>query len=379
MYGSEDTRPDQNPIFWTQMALSARARRPDERHDWCFGTQKEVRTMPRYSYSSATTGSLRRAWELFQLARTLPHTTDRTVSYVRRVFEETKQRVYDATGVRLEQMKGLDIGPGQHLGCLRCFSLENDVTAIDTDVMPQGLDPKGWLEMFRSNTEMRVVKTLARRALGVDRRFRTALARTLGVQAFPPPRVLCMDATRMGFEDRAFDFVYSHSVFEHIDDPAAALSEVGRVLRPGGVAYISVHLFTSHSGAHDPKIFADGTPHAPFWPHLRPAHAHTVRPSTYLNRLSLAAWHELFERLMPGVTFRHVRDEDHVVEALETLRRLGELEGYTDDELLTVDLVAVWQKPRTIDVPASPKSGEYVSEAARHSAERVSFERAGSA
>jgi SAM-dependent methyltransferase len=309
--------------------------------------------MPRYSYSSATTGLLHRVKELFHLARTLPRTTRNTVSYVRRIFEETHRRVFEATGIKLEGKKGLDIGPGQQLGCLRCFSLANDVVAIDTDVIAHGFDPMGWLQMFRSNTEMRVVKTLARKVLGVDRRFRKTLARELGVESFPPEHVLCMNATQMDFEDHSFDFVYSHSVFEHIDDPAAALSEVRRVLRPGGVAYISVHLFTSHSGSHDPKIFADGTPHAPFWPHLRPELAHTIRPSTYLNRLSLDTWRELFERVMPGVMFTHVRDEDHVVEALETLRKLGELQGYSDDELLTVDLIAVWQKPAQSQVGVS--------------------------
>jgi SAM-dependent methyltransferase len=334
--------------------------------------QKPLRTgeitMARYSYSSATTGVLHRAAELFHLARTLPRTTNNTVRYVRRIFEETRSRVYDATGVKLEGKRGLDIGPGQQLGCLRCFSLSNDVVGIDTDVIPSGFDPMSWLRMFRSNTEMRVVKTLARKALGVDHRFRKALASELGVNSFPRERVLCMSATQMGFEDQTFDFAYSHSVFEHIDDPAAALSEVRRVLRPGGVAYVSVHLFTSHSGSHDPKIFADGTPHAPFWPHLRPALVHTVRPSTYLNRLSLDAWRELFDRVMPGAVLQHVSDEPHVVEALRTLRREGELAGYSDDELLTVDLIAVWQKPRAIAVPigAAPKAHSQVGGSGGH-------------
>src|SRR5262249_39739852 len=83
---------------------------------------------------------------------------------------------------------------------------------------------------------------------------------------------------------------------------------------------------------------------------------HTIRPSTYLNRLSLDAWRLLFQKVMPGVTFIHVRDHEHVVRALRALRDQGELAGYTDEELLTVDLIAIWQKPRTSDVRLTEES-----------------------
>lgn len=37
------------------------------------------------------------------------------------------------------------------------------------------------------------------------------------------------------FEDRSFDLVFSHQVLEHVRKPELALSEVARVLRPGGL------------------------------------------------------------------------------------------------------------------------------------------------
>jgi SAM-dependent methyltransferase len=45
------------------------------------------------------------------------------------------------------------------------------------------------------------------------------------------------------FADGSFDLVYSISVFSHLDEPAQDrwLGEVRRVLRPGGVALLSVH------------------------------------------------------------------------------------------------------------------------------------------
>jgi ubiquinone/menaquinone biosynthesis C-methylase UbiE len=46
-------------------------------------------------------------------------------------------------------------------------------------------------------------------------------------------------AERLPFPDGSFDLVTSQSVFRQLDDPVAAIREAARVLRPGGLAYIS--------------------------------------------------------------------------------------------------------------------------------------------
>lgn len=51
---------------------------------------------------------------------------------------------------------------------------------------------------------------------------------------------------RLPFDDRSFDIVVSHDVLEHVDDPAASLAEIARVLRPGGVAFLA---FPPYDGA----------------------------------------------------------------------------------------------------------------------------------
>jgi SAM-dependent methyltransferase len=43
------------------------------------------------------------------------------------------------------------------------------------------------------------------------------------------------DATRLGFADASFDLVVAQNVFHHIPDWRAAVREVARVLRPGGI------------------------------------------------------------------------------------------------------------------------------------------------
>jgi SAM-dependent methyltransferase len=47
-------------------------------------------------------------------------------------------------------------------------------------------------------------------------------------------------AYRVPFDSASFDFVFSCEVFEHVADYEAALSEIARVLKPGG---ISIHTF----------------------------------------------------------------------------------------------------------------------------------------
>jgi SAM-dependent methyltransferase len=43
------------------------------------------------------------------------------------------------------------------------------------------------------------------------------------------------DVYALGFEDAAFDVVHAHQVFQHLAEPRAAMVELHRVLRPGGL------------------------------------------------------------------------------------------------------------------------------------------------
>jgi SAM-dependent methyltransferase len=60
-----------------------------------------------------------------------------------------------------------------------------------------------------------------------------------------------MDAKELLLRDACFDFVFSLNSFEHISDPARALQEIERVLRPNGRAFIQFSpLYHSDSGHH---------------------------------------------------------------------------------------------------------------------------------
>ena len=64
-----------------------------------------------------------------------------------------------------------------------------------------------------------------------------------------------MDAARLDFPDGTFDVVTAGLVMHLLDDPAAAVREVRRVLKPGGL-----FAFTTPGRVPDGFVFADGSP-----------------------------------------------------------------------------------------------------------------------
>lgn len=62
---------------------------------------------------------------------------------------------------------------------------------------------------------------------------------------------LLTDITSAGLADGSVDFVYSFDSFEHFPDPSAALTEMTRVVRPGGHIYLRFGpLYWSPFGEH---------------------------------------------------------------------------------------------------------------------------------
>ena len=299
------------------------------------------------TYSSEGAGIVARVQEARHLVRFQRARAENQVSLIVRSIERLNQDVGSAYGFDVRGKHILEIGCGQLFPHSLYLSQANDVVAIDQSVVPR--NPLDYMVMLRQNGALRVVKTVARKSLGVDRRLRRALAAQLDVGALRFPDFRVMDAQAMDFDDGRFDFAFSYSVFEHLKDPGAVLDEVRRVLRPGGVAYLHVHLFTSDSGAHDPRIMSGSREDVPFWAHLRPKHADAVQSNAYLNRWRVDDWMALFQRELPGCTLRLEPDAaPSLVEELRGLREQGELEEYRDDELLSLELFVTWQKPAVL-------------------------------
>jgi SAM-dependent methyltransferase len=57
--------------------------------------------------------------------------------------------------------------------------------------------------------------------------------------------------TRLPAPDASFDLVYTWSAFEHVQDPVAVLTEINRVLGPGGLLFLQLWPFyLSERGSH---------------------------------------------------------------------------------------------------------------------------------
>lgn len=86
-------------------------------------------------------------------------------------------------------------------------------------------------------------------AYGCDFDFRSDVAESF--QDTGIIRKIRADIYQLPFEDNTFDFIYSDQVFEHVTDYSTTLSEVKRVLKPGG---ISLHFFPSRYKVIEPHV-----------------------------------------------------------------------------------------------------------------------------
>jgi 2-polyprenyl-3-methyl-5-hydroxy-6-metoxy-1,4-benzoquinol methylase len=75
--------------------------------------------------------------------------------------------------------------------------------------------------------------------VGVDRSFRQILIAKANSRGLARVEFLVGEASYLSFPDESFDIVTSLDVVEHVEDDYAFLSEVHRVLKPGGFCLIT--------------------------------------------------------------------------------------------------------------------------------------------
>ena len=83
--------------------------------------------------------------------------------------------------------------------------------------------------------------------------FASIAADYAGTDVEGGPRVrYCCPLERLEIADASFDVALCTQVLEHVRDPRAALREIGRVLRPGGYAFLTTHgVWPFHPYPHD--------------------------------------------------------------------------------------------------------------------------------
>ena len=300
------------------------------------------------SYSSGLRGALGFVTESINLvhasSRDMPQQVARTIAHQKRI----ERLVTEHAGIGLEGLSMLDVGAGQRLIQMKYFTARgNNVVGVDRDLIVQGFDPFGYLQMARTNGWRRAIKTAGRKVLRFDARFGAEQKRQLGIDAAANGRmpVFQMDATNLDFPSKSFDFTYSLSVMQYVDDPLAVVREMARVLKPGGAAYVDFMPYTGPTGCLDVRMLG-GRPALPNWAHLRAPTADLVRENAPLNQLRLRAWRSLFGEAMPGSVFLlHQPNRDDLEREIKHLQQGGELLEYDLDELTTTDVFVIWPKP----------------------------------
>ena len=150
--------------------------------------------------------------------------------------------------------------------------------------------------------------------------------------------IMKMDASRMAFEDATFDFVFSSACFEHLESVEAVLNELARVLRPGGLAEIEIHLFTSMTGGHEPELYDHRKPPDGFklWRHLSDP---TWGAPVFLNRWREHQFREIFDRHFEIVSRSVTSNHGHQYLTPDIVSRLTP--EYSVDELVNESVLYV--------------------------------------
>jgi SAM-dependent methyltransferase len=264
---------------------------------------------------------------------------------VAKIIEETKELSDLIEGFLEKPIHNLDIleiGPGQRTPNRYYFAGKNRYIGIDIE-SNEGSNPiSAFIFALKNSGVKRAFKTLVRKSLGLDRAYEKTFLKAVNSDK-AGGQLICMDASKLQFADSTFDLIISVSVFEHISDLKSVMSEMHRVMRPGAGFCILTHIYTSDSGAHDPRLYG-GSRDLPFWAHLRPQFKDVVNPNCYVNELRLADYKELFSNNFPGVNFKNFWNSS-LEQELKTLRASGELSEYSNEELLTDVLCAYWKKP----------------------------------
>lgn len=256
-------------------------------------------------------------------------------------FGSTVERL----GVGLENARILDVGCGSNAPMsVMLHSRGARVTGVDAYVGYRwglGIKPSRYLSYLR---EAGVAKTV-RKVLGevvYDRVYFSGLSQSVGfrLDEYSLDLRTMNVAERLDFEDGSFDIVHSNATWEHVEDVGRANAEIARVLRPGGIAYIEIHLFPSVSGGHDlPWIVPGQTDlgNVMAWQHLRDPQ---WRPPVFLNRLRERDYRNLFEAT-PGLDIVDWITEYTEGTELLTADIRRELQNYTPDELTKRSIIAV--------------------------------------
>jgi hypothetical protein len=131
---------------------------------------------------------------------------------------------------------------------------------------------------------------------GIERLLRPQISRYISADIDPGVADVAVDITAMQFDDESFDATICSHVLEHVPDDAAAMSELYRVLRPGGWALVLVPLDRGRAETFEDPSITD--PEARKWVFWQEDHVRLYAPDI-ADRLRAAGFE--VEHLRPAL------------------------------------------------------------------------------
>jgi SAM-dependent methyltransferase len=165
----------------------------------------------------------------------------------------------------------------------------------------------------------------------------------LTADAISGSRLVGGNVCLLPFADQSFDLAISCAAFEHFLDIPAMLDELHRVLRPGGLVWSIIHIFTSPSGGHNVSFTQYPLRSLPAgaepWDHLR---RRKLPPAGVpLNRWRKGQYLEAFARRFEVLkSYTALREGGQWL----TPEVAAELNAYSADELTCAHYVIVARK-----------------------------------
>jgi SAM-dependent methyltransferase len=251
------------------------------------------------------------------------------------------------TGRPVTDLRVLDLGCGPNAPMTVLLAGAGcKVTGVDARVGVRwglGLDLSRYTAYLKSAGLLRTVRKAAGE-LAYDRTYFRELARLTSLDLHDRGLDLReMDVQAPQLPAGEFDVIHSNATWEHIADVPAANRTVADALRPGGIAYIEIHLFPSLSGGHDlPWIVPGRTSLGDVrpWQHLRdPAWQAPV----FLNRLRERDYRRYFEQTA-GLEIVDWRVEFTEGREYLTDEIREQLHDYTVDELTRRSIIVILRK-----------------------------------
>lgn len=147
----------------------------------------------------------------------------------------------------------------------------------------------------------------------------------------PVVRMVCADVSSLPFESESFDLITSAAAFEHFLEVPKVLKEARRVLKPGGIIFASIDVFSSLMGGHNVSRSLGLRSELPVgvepWDHLRKRKLPFTVP---LNRLRIKEFEQLFAENFEILLSQKIGSEGENL-LTDEIRR--ELPDYSDEEL----------------------------------------------